>query len=341
MQLFSSIPNWVEPRGFLFGWESASLGNCLSTAANLVAFSIRTGVPVFYPNIDGIEDIFSDPSRSRALFDLERTADIEKFRDLQSNIEKLLKPGTEYYASHTDTILLEQLPAYHEARSVVLMLQYIQRGIHDWRDGHRELLASSFCRNGNGLIYPGAYWLQYKNMQEAGEYGPALRDHIGELRTDGCGERAEFRATTPGLHIGIHVRQGDYRGWHEGRYFFTWEEYESVIQTLHRTLGDRPHTFHICADTDLRSFDFGDLPVFYRRASSVDDFLCLSTCDYVVGAPSTFATWAAFLGAGRRLILTRDRIGSMQNMADPLSLAVGIPFPTGGYLPGDDMAGPI
>ena len=342
MKLFSSIPNWVDTRGFLFGWEPALLGNCLSSLANLVAFSIRTGVPVYYPNIDDTSRLYSDPERSRALFDPKKKAEIAKFIDVGQHIKRLLTHGVYNYNATVATIRFEQLPAYHDAKQIVLMLPYVQEGLKDWREDNKEALAASFCLRGNGLIYPGCYWLQYMDMNEAAAFGPVLREHLGALRSDGCEERARFRRDTRGVQLGIHLRQGkDYRTWYDGRYFYSLDQYKDVMRAIHVSMGDTAYTFQICADTDLRGELFGDMPVFYRKATAMDDFLCLTQCDSVVGPPSTFATWAAFLGFAKRLVVTPDRVEGIRSISDPLSLAINIPFPTGSYLPGDPSAGPI
>ncbi|MDD2878780.1 MAG: hypothetical protein PHZ23_16305, partial [Acidiphilium sp.] len=72
-----------------------------------------------------------------------------------------------------------------------------------------------------------------------------------------------------------------------------------------------------------------------------DDFSALAKCDYVVGPPSTFGTWSAFLGRGKRIILTKERIRNPDFWSPILEQSVNITYPTGAYIPGDSCASPI
>jgi hypothetical protein len=113
------------------------------------------------------------------------------------------------------------------------------------------------------------------------------------------------------------------------------------MSKISKSLGERRHYFCVCSDEKLDAAVFANLPVWYDKGSQEDDFVALSQCHYVAGPPSTFGTWSAFLGRGKRLILTPERMETIANWTHPLNDAVEVIYPTGSYLPGDVGARPI
>lgn len=339
----SCLPNPFGTTPFLFGWEGAFLGNCLSSLANTVVFSLRNNIPVIYPNIDAHREIFADPGRSRSIYDPENRLESEKISTFKTLIDGYFEdyyPGFERRVITTD---FAELSGFPHATGVSLFLPYhYLMHIRDWSDDDMERRAAAFCRLGNGLILPGAFWNQYTDMREAAPYGEALRIHLGQLREDQCVERAQHMQAHAGhVKIGIHIRQSDSRNWHGGAYFYEIEDYRSIMRHLHQSLAGRDHVFYIFSEIQWSDGDFAGLPAFYRRAAFLDDFVTMGRCDYVVGPPSTFATWSSFLGGAKRIIMTKPRIAALAETVSLIDFGVDIPFPTGGYLPGDPAGRPV
>ena len=105
-------------------------------------------------------------------------------------------------------------------------------------------------------------------------------------------------ASVPGdsLRLGVHVRRGDYRTFHGGRFFYTDQQYVAVIQQflkLHK--GRRVHVFVCGNDPSL------DRDAYRRQLTNVEfpsgnpgeDLYLLSQCHYLIGPPSTFSLVAA------------------------------------------------
>jgi hypothetical protein len=113
------------------------------------------------------------------------------------------------------------------------------------------------------------------------------------------------------------------------------------MRRIHADLAGRPHHFCLCSDSLIDTAELQGLPIWYERGALEDDFVALSKCHYVVGPPSTFGTWSAFLGGAKRVVLTPERMANVSALPPILETAVEIIYPTGGYLPGDPAMGPI
>lgn len=103
------------------------------------------------------------------------------------------------------------------------------------------------------------------------------------------------------LLIGIHIRQDDYIQWQNGRYFFSLEKYRDVMHQLQSIYAPRQVRFHITSRRIDDKSVFVDFNASYansleRGTHFIGDMYELSQCDLIVGPPSTFSTWAAFIG---------------------------------------------
>lgn len=95
--------------------------------------------------------------------------------------------------------------------------------------------------------------------------------------------------------VGLHVRRCDYRRWEGGRFFWTDEQYLTLMDSLLEQddfafviTTDEPQSIGACL-TDHPS-------VTLSRLKAVEDLHLLSRCDLILGPPSTFSTWASFHG---------------------------------------------
>ena len=120
------------------------------------------------------------------------------------------------------------------------------------------------------------------------------------------------------LLLGLHIRRGDYRRWHGGRYFYTDEQYIAVVRRylmgileLLEQLGrlgqlgqlEQLETLYpicllVCGnDPDLDEGAFRralpGITVMFPKGNPAEDLYLLSRCDRLIGAPSTFTLVAS------------------------------------------------
>lgn len=97
--------------------------------------------------------------------------------------------------------------------------------------------------------------------------------------------------------IGIHVRRGDYKTWLNGKYFYSDEEYHSVMLKIQSLFSNKKVAFFISSNERLDIECFKDCSCFILPKSSTSmDLYGLSISDYIVGPPSSFSAWASFYG---------------------------------------------
>ncbi len=95
--------------------------------------------------------------------------------------------------------------------------------------------------------------------------------------------------------IGIHIRQGDYAKYAEGRYFYTLEFYiKTVNQFIVENKLHNPFIV-IFSDQELprSSFDIFNEILISRNDYNVD-YELMGLCSYIIGPPSTFTLWASY-----------------------------------------------
>jgi hypothetical protein len=98
------------------------------------------------------------------------------------------------------------------------------------------------------------------------------------------------------LIIGLHVRQGDYREWQGGRWFFEDEVYAELMRSAIEGFAGTDVAFLVCASESRARPAFAGLPVHDGPGDQYGDLAALAACDRILGPPSTFSSWAAFSG---------------------------------------------
>ena len=123
-------------------------------------------------------------------------------------------------------------------------------------------------------------------FQPAPRYAAAAGEYLGALRQ------------RHGFIIGVHVRQGDYRTWEDGRFYFPIDQYEQWIGQALTLHADRNPVVVVVSDEPLAGTFGAGRPVQVRRErEAFADWTVLSLCDVILCPPSTFPATAAFAGA--------------------------------------------
>ena len=99
--------------------------------------------------------------------------------------------------------------------------------------------------------------------------------------------------------IGVHARRGDYAAHRGGRWYYAEADYlrwiDQATEVFRQTSDQRIH-FIVCSNEPgfLQDTNRADVSVS-RLGSAPADQLLLSMCDLILGPPSTFSVWSAFL----------------------------------------------
>ena len=109
------------------------------------------------------------------------------------------------------------------------------------------------------------------------------------------------------LVFGIVVRQGDYKRWFDGKYFFSIDTYVQMMRQLKNLFPEKKVGFFICSDAELDTQIFSGFQFVFRSKHDLENRYTLAQCDYILSAPSTYGGWAAFYGHVPLCILSSAR----------------------------------
>jgi hypothetical protein len=114
-------------------------------------------------------------------------------------------------------------------------------------------------------------------------------------------EQASAQAVAPlrqdaEVVIGVHIRQGDYRQWRKGRYFFTMSQYAGWMHEVADQFPGKRVSFLVCSDEPRHRDEFPGLSVGFGPGSPAGDMYALAKCDYILGSVSSYSQWASFYG---------------------------------------------
>ncbi len=98
--------------------------------------------------------------------------------------------------------------------------------------------------------------------------------------------------------IGIHIRLGDYLTHQGGKFYFTQEAYRNyMVQIKDQCKAPEQRIlFVICSNGEIDREVFSGLNVELGTNHFIEDLVTLSSCDFILGPPSTFSMWASFYG---------------------------------------------
>jgi len=105
--------------------------------------------------------------------------------------------------------------------------------------------------------------------------------------------------------VGIHIRRGDYARYAGGRYFYSDDNYRSVMQRMEQLLRPKTVRFLIVSNQGIEADAFSGLDTLKGPGDAQGDLHSLSQCDYIIGPPSTFSMWASFSQDKPLLVLDR------------------------------------
>lgn len=141
---------------------------------------------------------------------------------------------------------------------------------------------SGWCVDSEGL---GVY-----REQVCGFFAP---DHATAQRVAGIAK--DGRASGVVL-IGMHLRRGDYRTWGGGKYCYDDATFGRVMRQMAQVLAPRPARFLLVSDEPVDVRNFAGFDVMTGPGDMLSDLYALAACDYIIGPPSTFTSWASYYG---------------------------------------------
>jgi hypothetical protein len=193
---------------------------------------------------------------------------------------------------------------YRGAVGAAHVLDRLQRSGRDvglirlTRDQHLDLNSDAFLdvvhRHRVVLVQD---WF-FRNHENCARHRDAIRDYFTPAdhhleRSRAALEPVRGRGR---FVVGVHVRRGDYRGYREGRFYYSHAQYRDVMARVEAAFPSRDVSFFVCSDAPVPPGAFDGMDVAYGNGHQLDDLYALAACDRMIGPPSTYSGWASYYG---------------------------------------------
>lgn len=101
-----------------------------------------------------------------------------------------------------------------------------------------------------------------------------------------------------GSVIGVHIRRGDYENFLNGKYYYDDDFYLNKMEWIAKSneYNGKKLVFVLCSDELINTNHFRQFQISYKRRDPIHDLYLLSSCDCIIGPPSTFSSWASMYG---------------------------------------------
>lgn len=258
--------------------KPGQLGNMLFVHANLIASAMENNLVVANPVFEDYADLF--PSTCKDL--------LSRFPAAQSRIA--CTPRRRKLISEAFRNAARVLAGLH------LELPWLRQiTLLDWNEqlhlSDPKFLAA--LRPNQHVLLRG--WL-FRDAPALKKHAAAVRDFFrphdeNQRRIDEL--IAQARRNSDVL-IGVHIRHGIIHFANTRKYFYTAKRYAEMMDDLTRLFPSKRVSFLICSDWPQDANVFERFDVTFGTADLIEDMYALASCDYLIGAPSTFTMWASF-----------------------------------------------
>ena len=120
---------------------------------------------------------------------------------------------------------------------------------------------------------------------------------------------SQFLEKTKGYDtiVGVHIRRGDYKYWQCGHYFLEMSQYRMICKNIIKLYPHKKLKFFISTNENINADEWNEIDYFViNQSSAMKDLYGLTKCDMIIGPPSSFSRWAAFIGE-KKLSFIQDK----------------------------------
>ena len=97
--------------------------------------------------------------------------------------------------------------------------------------------------------------------------------------------------------VGVHIRRGDYAGWHGGAFLYSNATYVRAMRETQALFPAEARVrFLLFSNEPIVDEDFAEFDTGRSTDHPVEDLYAMAGCDYIVGPLSTYSMWASFYG---------------------------------------------
>jgi hypothetical protein len=157
-------------------------------------------------------------------------------------------------------------------------------------DSYRKFL----LRGRDKLVFAGGW--QFRAYDLVSKHSELLKDKYSIKRTNDGYQAICERIKEFDVVLGVHIRQGDFRTWQGGKYFYDYATYKRLIDEFIGYQNGKRTIVIYFSDKELDTSRL-NCPVEYivSKNKYYIDYKIMGKCNYLIGPPSTFTAWASFV----------------------------------------------
>ena len=264
---------------FIIARKGGQLGNRLILSAHFLAFAIERGVTVLNLALDEYADYFESTRGSLFCRYPPRSCRFIGNKYFRSILyRQAYRYASKLTEGHTRLSLFSVIRS-DKSRHFMLDDPPFLETI---RNRHVVFAQGYFFRDPSNFI---------RHADKIRSFFTPFRVHRERVST--LIEQARHSAD---LLVGVHIRQGDYAKFQDGRYFYSIDAYAGVMRRILTVFGGKRVKFLVCSDAGNLEDELKQFELTWGTGHLIEDMYALAGCDYIVGPPSSFSNWASFYG---------------------------------------------
>jgi len=292
-----ALPRFKKPKLFTIGLRCGRLANRMILFANFVALAEEQGHRLINFTFHSYSEFF-EGTRGNVYCRYPRPKRRSWMDAVPGVAVFLRRTRIPYHLTRAAAALNERFPIFGNIAVTLHELPGQKITLLDGPEYQEKIRPAK-------IIFVYGWWLRTPNLVK--EHGDKIRAYFRPVEKFENASRAAIEPLRrdADVVIGVHIRQGDYRGWFGGKYFFPASRYAAWMREIAAQFPGRKVAFFVCSDEARSQGEFPGLTVGFGTDSPVSDVYALARCDYILGTKSTFSQWASFYG-GKPLLQMCD-----------------------------------
>jgi len=182
--------------------------------------------------------------------------------------------------------VLERIPGMPVATAKALSRKHLDLG---------PVVTAAEKRSSRLLALQGYHFRHHPWARRHADEIRAYFEPLPEIRAEAERAVAALRARAD-VVVGVHIRHGDYAKHLDGRFFYPVPTYLRLMRECQALLAPQRVAFLIFSNAAFEPNEFSEFDATPGPGGLVSDLHALSLCDRIIGAPSSYSSWAAFYG---------------------------------------------
>jgi hypothetical protein len=283
-----ALPRFENQKLFTISLRCGRLANRLIIFANFIALAEEQGHNLINFTFHSYSELF-EGTRSNVYCRYPRPQR-RSWMDVIPGVAAFLrKTRIPYHLTRAAAALNERFPVFGKAAVTLHELPGQKITVLDGPEYQGKIRPAR-------LVFVYGWWLRTPRLVK--KHGDKIRAYFRPVDKFENASRAAIDSLRhkADVVIGVHIRQGDYRGWFGGKYFFPVARYAAWMHELAAQFPGRKVAFFVCSDEPRSPAEFPGLTVGLGTDAPVSDIYALARCDYIFGTKSTFSQWPSFYG---------------------------------------------